>query len=95
MAIAVDALGAERVQVVMMPSRYTSQMSREDAEEYGLWAWEAINLPNLTRNILPTRSRADLILRKGPSHAIEEEDKDAHQVAKDSGRNARPLAEAP
>ena len=31
LAIAVDALGAERVQVVMMPSRYTSQMSRDDA----------------------------------------------------------------
>jgi len=31
LAIAVDALGAERVQAVMMPSRYTAQMSREDA----------------------------------------------------------------
>ncbi len=31
LAIAVDALGAEHVQVVMMPSRYTSQMSRDDA----------------------------------------------------------------
>jgi len=31
LAIAVDALGADRVQVVMMPSRYTSQMSRDDA----------------------------------------------------------------
>jgi NAD+ synthase (glutamine-hydrolysing) len=31
MAIAVDALGAERVQVVMMPSRYTSQLSRDEA----------------------------------------------------------------
>jgi NAD+ synthase (glutamine-hydrolysing) len=31
MLIAVDALGADRVQVVMMPSRYTSQMSRDDA----------------------------------------------------------------
>jgi NAD+ synthase (glutamine-hydrolysing) len=31
LAIAVDALGAERVQVVMMPSRFTSQMSRDDA----------------------------------------------------------------
>jgi NAD+ synthase (glutamine-hydrolysing) len=29
--IAVDALGADRVQVVMMPSRYTSAMSTEDA----------------------------------------------------------------
>ena len=33
LAIAVDALGAERVQVVMMPSRYTSRMSIEDATE--------------------------------------------------------------
>jgi len=31
LAIAVDALGSEHVQVVMMPSRYTSQMSRDDA----------------------------------------------------------------
>src|SRR5690606_18913488 len=31
-AVAVDALGASRVQVVMMPSRYTSSMSMEDAE---------------------------------------------------------------
>jgi NAD+ synthase (glutamine-hydrolysing) len=29
--LAVDALGADRVQVVMMPSRYTSQISIEDA----------------------------------------------------------------
>ena len=33
LAIAVDALGAERVQAVMMPSRYTSQMSQDDAHE--------------------------------------------------------------
>jgi NAD+ synthase (glutamine-hydrolysing) len=32
LAIAVDALGASHVQVVMMPSRYTSQISRDDAE---------------------------------------------------------------
>jgi NAD+ synthase (glutamine-hydrolysing) len=32
LALAVDALGADRVQVVMMPSRYTSQMSRDDAQ---------------------------------------------------------------
>ena len=31
LAIAVDALGPGHVQVVMMPSRYTSQMSRDDA----------------------------------------------------------------
>ena len=33
LAIAVDALGAERVHAVMMPSRFTSQMSTEDAAE--------------------------------------------------------------
>ncbi|NNF50890.1 MAG: NAD+ synthase [Gammaproteobacteria bacterium] len=33
MAIAVDALGADRVRAVMMPSRYTSQASRDDARE--------------------------------------------------------------
>jgi NAD+ synthase (glutamine-hydrolysing) len=32
LTIAIDALGPERVHAVMMPSRYTSQMSREDAE---------------------------------------------------------------
>jgi type I pantothenate kinase len=34
--------------------------------------WDRINLPNLRENILPTRPRADLILRKGPAHRIEE-----------------------
>jgi len=33
LAIAVDALGRENVQAVMMPSRYTSSMSLEDAKE--------------------------------------------------------------
>jgi NAD+ synthase (glutamine-hydrolysing) len=33
LAIAVDALGKDRVQAVMMPSRYTSSMSLEDARE--------------------------------------------------------------
>jgi type I pantothenate kinase len=34
--------------------------------------WERINLRNLRDNILPTRRRASLILRKGASHRIEE-----------------------
>lgn len=33
LAIAVDALGASRVHAVMMPSRYTSKMSLDDAKE--------------------------------------------------------------
>jgi NAD+ synthase (glutamine-hydrolysing) len=32
LAIAVDAIGSDRVHAVMMPSRYTSQMSRDDAQ---------------------------------------------------------------
>ncbi|MBR0557616.1 type I pantothenate kinase [Ciceribacter sp. L1K23] len=33
--------------------------------------WSSINLKNLRENILPTRPRADLILRKGKDHLIE------------------------
>lgn len=33
LAVAADALGPERVEAVMMPFRYTSQMSRDDAAE--------------------------------------------------------------
>jgi type I pantothenate kinase len=34
--------------------------------------WNRINLVNLRENILPTRLRADLILKKGDSHEVEE-----------------------
>jgi len=34
--------------------------------------WSRINLTNLRENILPTRQRASLILRKGASHRIEQ-----------------------
>ncbi len=33
--------------------------------------WSTINLPNLIENILPTRSRATLVLHKGAKHAVE------------------------
>lgn len=36
LAIAVDALGADRVHAVMMPSRYTSSMSLDDAQEQAI-----------------------------------------------------------
>jgi len=36
--------------------------------------WETINLLNLEENILPTRWRADLILRKGALHKVERVD---------------------
>ena len=34
--------------------------------------WDRINLVNLRENILPTRARASLVLRKGEDHRIEE-----------------------
>lgn len=46
-AMAVDALGADRVRCVMMPSRYTSQESLEDAEECAIRlgvAYRSINI---------------------------------------------------
>jgi len=46
-------------------------LSEEEAQAIGLSLWQTINLVNLTENILPTRQRADLILRKGQDHAVE------------------------
>ncbi|MGI9384142.1 MAG: type I pantothenate kinase [Methyloligellaceae bacterium] len=48
-----------------------SQLSDEDALKTGLEIWRTINLVNLEENILPTRQRADLIIRKGPGHGVD------------------------
>lgn len=48
-----------------------SKLSETQARETGLEIWRSINLVNLKENILPTRKRADLILRKGADHAVE------------------------
>ena len=50
--------------------RYAT-LSEEEARATGLQIWRSINLANLRENILPTRQRADLILRKGADHAVE------------------------
>lgn len=47
-------------------------MTNEEAMAFGTSVWEAINLPNLEQNILPTRGRADLILSKSADHSISE-----------------------
>jgi type I pantothenate kinase len=57
------------------PSSYFHRYARlSDAEAIatasGIWA--DINEPNLRQNILPTRERADLILRKDADHRVEE-----------------------
>jgi type I pantothenate kinase len=48
-----------------------AQMADDEANAFGISVWNAINRPNLMENILPTRSRADLILTKGADHMIE------------------------
>ena len=50
--------------------RYAT-LSEEEAKAIWLSLWRTINLVNLTENILPTRQRADLILRKAQDHAVE------------------------
>ena len=50
--------------------RYAT-LSEDEARATGLSIWRSINLVNLKENILPTRQRADLILRKGADHAVE------------------------
>ncbi|MEY4262926.1 MAG: hypothetical protein RLY88_634 [Actinomycetota bacterium] len=48
-----------------------AEMPVEQALERANEIWRTINLPNLIENILPTRSRATLVLKKGPEHAVE------------------------
>ena len=51
-------------------SRY-AELDDDQADETASQIWERINGRNLVENIVPTRSRADLILRKGSEHAVE------------------------
>ena len=51
--------------------RRFAEMSEQEAGEFGRMVWRTINLPNLVENVLPTRGRADLVLKKGKSHLIE------------------------
>ncbi|MBC6446810.1 type I pantothenate kinase [Actinokineospora xionganensis] len=45
-------------------------LSDEEAQEEGRRLWMRTNQPNLINNILPTRPRATLVLRKGADHRI-------------------------
>ncbi len=49
-----------------------AQFSDSEAIATATSIWTKINLVNLHENILPTRPRADLILKKGASHSVEE-----------------------
>ena len=49
--------------------RYAS-LSDQQAMEFATRIWNTVNLANLRENILPTRPRADLVLRKGADHKV-------------------------
>lgn len=50
--------------------RYAT-LSHDDAVAKAREIWRDINEPNLLENILPTRARASLVLRKASNHAVE------------------------
>ena len=49
--------------------RYAA-LSDGETKETATRIWDSINLVNLKENILPTRPRADLVLRKGSDHKV-------------------------
>ena len=50
-------------------AKYAALTHEEAIEEAGR-IWDAINGPNLALNVLPTRSRATLVLRKDRDHSV-------------------------
>jgi type I pantothenate kinase len=52
--------------------RRYAELAEPEAISTAEGLWNRINLVNLRENIVPTRQRASLILKKGPSHRIEE-----------------------
>jgi type I pantothenate kinase len=47
-----------------------ASLTRDEALARAREIWTSINEPNLLQNVLPTRSRADLVLRKGADHTV-------------------------
>jgi len=55
------------------PSSYFSKyasLTHDAAVDRAAQIWDSINGPNLTANVLPTRSRATLVLRKDRDHSV-------------------------
>jgi type I pantothenate kinase len=50
--------------------RHFALLSDEELAAQARQIWQAINRPNLLENILPSRSRADLVLEKGGDHEV-------------------------
>jgi type I pantothenate kinase len=47
-----------------------ASLTEQEAIDRARSIWKAINEPNLLQNVLPTRARASLVLRKGSNHAV-------------------------
>jgi len=47
-----------------------ADLTEDEARARARSIWSSINEPNLVQNILPTRARASLVLRKGSNHAV-------------------------
>ena len=69
----VERFGALRRTAFRDPASYFHRyaaLSDEKARERALSIWNEINAVNLRENILPTRTRAFLILEKGADHSV-------------------------
>lgn len=51
--------------------RRYAELSDQEARETAERIWRTINGPNLAENVLPTRGRADLVLRKDGLHRVQ------------------------
>ena len=70
----IDRFLALRQSAFSNPSSYFNvfaHLTDEEAVTTALGYWNEINMPNLLENVLPTRHRATLVLRKGADHAVE------------------------
>ena len=70
LALAVDALGADRVRAVMMPSAYTADISLDDAREHGAaasaFATTSGRSPNASRPFAARSPTSSAACRKTP-----------------------------
>jgi len=69
----VDRFLSLRTTAFARPESYFHQyasLTDEEATERAQAIWDAINAPNLIQNILPTRSRATLVLTKAADHSV-------------------------
>ena len=50
--------------------RKYAALSHDEAVDQATRIWDSINEPNLVQNVAPTRSRANLVLRKDADHSV-------------------------